>query len=78
MEELQQLINQKQGEILGFKSILIATDWEVIKATELKKDLNPEIKNARADARECINRIESEIEQLQKSLFDESILVIEQ
>jgi hypothetical protein len=61
MYELQSQINQKQGEILGHKSILNATDWEVIKATELGVVLDERIKQARQEARDAINTLETEI-----------------
>lgn len=73
--EIQKLINQRQGEILGLKAILNATDWEVIKATELGEPVNDEIKRARSDARYEINKLEDEISELEKKNINELAVI---
>ena len=47
MVNIQEQINQKQADILSAKAYLYETDWEVIKATELKYTLSEEISNKR-------------------------------
>lgn len=73
MENLQAQINKKQADILSAKAYLYETDWEVIKATELKYTLSEEISNKRAESRELINIRQSEIEALQLELNNQEI-----
>ncbi len=68
MENLQDQINKKQADILDAKAYLYETDWEVIKSTELKYVLAPEISKGRLDARTLINIREAEILALQTEL----------
>ena len=68
MENLQEKINLKQADILAAKAYLYETDWEVIKATELKYALSDEIYKGRSDARDLINLRQAEIEALQLEL----------
>lgn len=62
------LLNEKDNEILNNKAILYTTDWEVIKATELKIELDATIKAARAEARSKINQLETEIADLRQQI----------
>ena len=76
MGNIQEQINQKQADILSAKAYLYETDWEVIKATELKYVLSEEVSNKRAESRELINVRQAEIESLQIELtaqVDDSI-----
>lgn len=66
MEELQSLINVKQGEILAHKSYLNATDYRIARAFETKTEIDSETLTKRAEAREAINILESEIIELEK------------
>ena len=68
MENLQEKINKKNADILEAKAYLYETDWEVIKATELKYTLSEVISNKRAESRELINIRQDEIESLQVEL----------
>ena len=68
MGNIQEQINLKQADILSAKAYLYETDWEVIKATELKYALSDEISNKRAVSRELINVRQAEIEALQLEL----------
>ena len=68
MENLQDQINKKQADILSAKAYLYETDWEVIKAAELKYTLSEDIANKRAESRELINVREAEIASLQIEL----------
>lgn len=68
MGNIQEQINQKQADILTAKAYLYETDWEVIKATELKYDLSSEISQKRAESRGLINVREAEIKTLQAEL----------
>ena len=71
------LLNEKDNEVLNNKAILYTTDWEVIKATELNVELDTSIKAVRAEARERINQLETEIADL-KEQIDNYIEAIEQ
>jgi len=71
------LLNEKDNEVLNNKAILHTTDWEVIKATELNVELDTSIKAVRAEARERINQLETEIADL-KEQIDNYIEAIEQ
>ena len=76
MENIQEQINLKQADILSAKAYLYETDWEVIKAAELKYVLSEEVSNKRAESRELINVRQAEIESLQIELtaqVDDSI-----
>lgn len=73
MENLQEQINKKQADILSAKAYLYETDWEVIKATELKYTLSEDISNKRAESRELINTRQVEIEALQLELDNQEI-----
>ena len=65
---IQEQINLKQADILAAKAYLYETDWEVIKATELKYPLSAEISKGRSDARDLINIREAETLALQNEL----------
>lgn len=68
MEDLLVQLNEKDNEVLNNKAILYTTDWEVIKATELEIELDADIKAARAEARERINQLETEIADLKQQI----------
>lgn len=68
MGNIQEQISQKQADILTAKAYLYETDWEVIKATELKYALSDEISQKRAESRELINARQAEINTLQEEL----------
>ena len=68
MGNIQEQINKKQADILSAKAYLYETDWEVIKATELKYALSDEISQKRAESRDLINLRQEEIEALQLEL----------
>ena len=68
MGNIQEQINKKQADILTAKAYLYETDWEVIKATELKYALSAEISQKRAESRDLINLRQAEINTLQEEL----------
>ena len=68
MGNIQEQINKKQADILSAKAYLYETDWEVIKATELKCALPAEISQKRAEYRDLINIRQAEIAILQAEL----------
>ena len=68
MGNIQEQINQKQADILTAKAYLYETDWEVIKATELKYALSDEISQKRVESRDLINLRQAEINTLQEEL----------
>ena len=63
---IQEEINRKQSEILEHKSYLNATDYRIARAFETKTEIDPETLTKRAEAREAINILESEIIELEK------------
>ena len=65
MEDLQKLINEKQGQILAHKAYLKATDYKIIKKYE-EYDIAREVLDARAQARQDINILEKEIKELEE------------
>ena len=77
MGNIQEQINLKQADILSAKAYLYETDWEVIKATELKYALSDEISNKRAVSRELINVRQAEINTLQEELDLQAEAVID-
>ena len=68
MGNLQEQINLKQADILSAKYYLYETDWEVIKATELKYTLSEDVSKKRSECRDLINMCEMEIASLQREL----------
>ena len=77
MGNIQEQINQKQADILSAKAYLYETDWEVIKATELKYALSDEISQKRAESRDLINLRQAEINTLQEELDLQAEAVID-
>lgn len=78
MENLQEKINKKNADILEAKAYLYETDWEVIKATELKYALSDEVSQKRAESRDLINVREAEIKTLQAELDLQVEVVVDQ
>ena len=72
MEKLQAQINAKQGEIIEHKSFLISTDYKVTRAFETNTEIDEETRDLRADAREAINLLESEIAELKEQIEQEN------
>ena len=68
-------INKKQSEILAHKSYLFSTDYVVIRESETGEPISDVVKYNRAIARSEINRIESEITELEKQVEAESEIV---
>ena len=65
MEDLQKLINEKQGQILALKAYLNETDYMIIKMSE-GYEVAREVLDARAQARQDINILEKEIKELEE------------
>ncbi len=61
-------INKKYAEINDLKALLASTDYQVIKEAEGGCSVPREIIDARQDARNRINVLEAEIEQLEDTL----------
>ena len=51
----------KLTEIDAEKSYLMATDWYIVRKTETGKDIQAEVLQKRAEAREKINQLEAEL-----------------
>ncbi|WP_446787380.1 hypothetical protein [Macellibacteroides fermentans] len=68
-------INKLQGQILEHKSYLFSTDYVVIRESETGEPIPDEVKVNRAIARSEINRLELEIEELEKQVEAESEIV---
>ena len=66
----QDLINNKESQILEYKAYLSETDYKVIKQAE-GYEISEDILANRADARIKINILEVEIEELRNQLKDE-------
>ena len=66
----QDLINNKESQILEYKAYLSETDYKVIKHAE-GYDISEDILANRADARIKISILEVEIEELRNQLKDE-------
>lgn len=63
-------INKKYAEINDLKALLASTDYQVIKEAEGGYSVPREIIDERQDARNRINVLEAEIEQLEADLED--------
>ena len=63
-------INRLQGQILEHKSYLFSTDYVVIRESETGESIPDEVKVNRAIARSEINRLELEIEEIEKQMED--------
>lgn len=70
-------INKKYAEINELKALLVRTDYQVIKEAEGGYSVPQEIIDERQDARNRINVLEAEIEQLESALKDASAEVEE-
>ncbi len=70
-------INKRYAEINDLKALLASTDYQVIKEAEGGYSVPQEIINKRQDARDRINALEAEIEQLEDALEDASVEVEE-
>ena len=65
-------INTLQSKILEHKAYLYDTDYVVIRSQETEQDIPEEIKDLRMFARAEINRLESEITELEKQFNQQS------
>ena len=63
-------INKKYAEINDLKALLASTDYQIIKEAEGGYSVPQEIIDERQDARNRINILEAEIEQLEAELED--------
>lgn len=70
-------INKKYAEINELKALLARTDYQVIKEAEGGYSVPREIIDERQDARNRINVLEAEIEQLKDAMEDASAEVEE-
>lgn len=66
-------INKKYAEINDLKALLASTDYQVIKEAGGGYSVPQEIIDERQDARNRINVLEAEIEQLEDALEDASV-----
>ena len=65
-------INELQAQILEHKSYLYETDYIVIRGQETGQGIPEEVKDMRKFARDEINRLESEIAELEKQFNQQS------
>lgn len=63
----QDIINEKESQILSYKAFLSETDYKVIKHAE-GYEISEAILSQRASVREAINSLEAEIEVLKQQL----------
>ena len=70
--EKQKQINQLQGQILEHKSLLLATDYVVIRNQETGQPIPEDVLHERAQARLQINKLEEQIRALEDELAEES------
>lgn len=75
---MENLINKKYAEILEQKAYLNATDYLIIKDSELGCGVDEEILEARKTARDLINKITREIEALEKELAESELKPIQE
>ena len=73
MEDLQTLINEKQGRILSYKAFLKATDYKIIKKYE-GYDIEEDVMQQREAARNVINQLEIEIREIEAEIIELSAL----
>ena len=73
MEDLQKLVNEKQGQILSHKAYLKATDYKIIKKYE-GYEIEEDIMQQRAAVRNAINQLEIEIREIEVEIIDLSAL----
>ena len=73
MEDLQTLINEKQGRILSYKAFLKATDYKIIKKYE-GYDIEEDVMQQREAARNVINQLEIEISEIEAEIIELSAL----
>lgn len=69
MKDLQELINEKQGQILENKAYLKATDYKIIKKYE-GYGIEEEIIRQREISRNSINQLELEIREIEEEIAD--------
>ena len=73
MEDLQQLINEKQGQILAHKAYLKATDYKIIKKYE-GYEIEENVMQQRETARNAINQLGIEIREIEAEIIELSAL----
>lgn len=73
MEDLQELINEKQGQILSHKAYLKATDYKIIKKYE-GYEIEDEVIRQREISRNSINQLEIEIREIEAEIIELSAL----
>lgn len=69
MEDLQKLINEKQGQILSHKAYLKATDYKIIKKYE-GYEIEKDVIQQREAARSAINQLEIEIREIEAEIIE--------
>ena len=69
--EKQKQINQMQGQVLEHKSLLLATDYIVIRNQETSQPIPEDVLHERAQARLHINELEEQIRVLEYELAEE-------
>ena len=65
-------IDKLQSQILEHKACLYSTDYVVIRSQETSQDIPEEIKDMRMFARAEINRLESEIYEIEKQISEQT------
>ena len=73
MEDLQKLINEKQGQILALKAYLNETDYMIIKKYE-GYVIEEDIMQQREAARNAINQLDIEIREIEAEIIELSAL----
>ena len=65
-------IDKLQSQILEHKAYLYDTDYVVIRGQEMGQDIPENVKDMRKFARAEINRLESEIAEIEKQIGEQS------
>ena len=65
-------IDKLQSQILEHKAYLYDTDYVVIRGQETGQDIQENVKDMRKFARAEINRLESEIAEIEKQIGEQS------
>lgn len=67
----QEIINQKEREILECQAYLNSTDWQLIAQIERQREMPEEVRAKRIEAVERINTLQGEVVELREQLAKE-------
>lgn len=67
----QEIINQKEREILEYQAYLNSTDWQLIAQIERQREIPEDVRAKRIEAVERINTLQGEVVELREQLAKE-------